>query len=1323
MSEIATLGLKVDATEVTAATRALNGLAAAAAPVQRNTDNLAKSAQRARDAYGRFVNATDDSAAASGRAAAAAGRAATANDNSSRSAQRGATQYDKLAKVLTEAEKALAKYHATAGKSSAPINGATKASENLAKSVGLARHELINLQRQAQDVVVSLQGGQGLFTVLLQQGTQIGDIFGTSKGTLRGFGQQVLGMITPARALGLGIAALGAAAYGAWQHWKGFALQLDDTARAAGTTSREMNKLYGAASAKGIERDDFFDGMAKFSSQVYQAKNGMGDLAVVLRANGMRAQEFGGHMEAAAELIKNAGSDQQRLVLLQQMGLPATMQWVRFLSQGADGLRRAKGEMSDLAKGHDDLVRKQREMDEAWSSFWTKFGQGFRNFFVNIVTGIRDIGTELSKAYNKGLPPQGTRLRIDGPANEPEGGKGGTTVDPAVLAANIAKMQQRIGLLGQMATVEQQVLAVQLQVQAARLAGIQISDREAAALQQLAREQALGITAIKQQTDAYTIQTGAMGKAVGDAAAYVIVQNAIADAIRRRAPLNAAQIKQLEAEAAALRLVVQHNAELAATKRAQFDVDTAFLSPEELRIAQEMQNIFGDQWKANMNSALADMMRFADTLRTIKSVASNAFNEFVSGLQQGKSLMASMRDALNSLGKKLVEIGSTKLFEAGFDALSGMLKGAGFGASLIAASTTAAAQLTAAGATAGAELAAGGTMAGAAITTGSATGAATQTAGGVTTGASVAAGGVTAGAALTAGGTAAGTALWGPIAALAAVVAGIGMSLFGGSGDKRRQAVIDQYNRDVSVVDRTFAATYDSGSRYDEMVLLERKFENERIQEMIRGGQGMAALIEAQNAERLKFERDWAEKSLKQRLEYEDRIFAATNDTSTLAGALAEHDRYAYRELEDAKRESNENIASLEMALAAERLKIIRDFAAEAAEEESRRAKEAQQERLRQAQEQLQNARAELASAQSALNSAYEAAKQPLDDVISRMTQFRDTFKRLKDSLLLNPSYSPLSAQDQYLEAQRQYRATRALAATGDATALDRLQTDLQAYLDQSRSYNASTEAYYNDFQETQADLASMDDALSRIQSDAQQQLAVLNQQVSGLIAINSSVMSVEQAINNLTLAQQNVAAAMANLNNQRDWGSRPLINKMLVEGMEAAGIHYDGNFGENSGFQEWVNSQTQSVQDQIYAIAQSVPQSLIDFYARQSSTPTAPFQPAYASGTNYAVGGLSLVGEQGPELMHVPRGARITPASQTRALFASASNDNSAAVVAVLNTVASRLSKIETAVWGSGNHVRAGVDSLVQKQSQDSAAARQQSRKPNSYGTGQRAA
>ena len=54
---------------------------------------------------------------------------------------------------------------------------ASKATAEFGKQTGLARHELINLGRQAQDVGVSLVSGQSPFMVLVQQGSQIADVF------------------------------------------------------------------------------------------------------------------------------------------------------------------------------------------------------------------------------------------------------------------------------------------------------------------------------------------------------------------------------------------------------------------------------------------------------------------------------------------------------------------------------------------------------------------------------------------------------------------------------------------------------------------------------------------------------------------------------------------------------------------------------------------------------------------------------------------------------------------------------------------------------------------------------------------------------------------------------------------------------------------------------------------------------------------------------------------------------------------------------------------------------------------------------------------
>jgi phage tail tape-measure protein len=41
-----------------------------------------------------------------------------------------------------------------------------------------------------------------------------------------------------------------------------------------------------------------------------------------------------------------------------------------------------------------------------------------------------------------------------------------------------------------------------------------------------------------------------------------------------------------------------------------------------------------------------------------------------------------------------------------------------------------------------------------------------------------------------------------------------------------------------------------------------------------------------------------------------------------------------------------------------------------------------------------------------------------------------------------------------------------------------------------------------------------------------------------------------------------------------------------------------------------------------------------------------------YAKGTNYADGGLSVVGEHGPELLNLPRGSKVSTASQTRGML-----------------------------------------------------------------------
>ena len=72
-------------------------------------------------------------------------------------------------------------------------NTASQSTQKFAQQTGLARHELINLGRQAQDVGVSLASGQSPLTVLFQQGSQIADVFVSSRASVGSFFTQAIG--------------------------------------------------------------------------------------------------------------------------------------------------------------------------------------------------------------------------------------------------------------------------------------------------------------------------------------------------------------------------------------------------------------------------------------------------------------------------------------------------------------------------------------------------------------------------------------------------------------------------------------------------------------------------------------------------------------------------------------------------------------------------------------------------------------------------------------------------------------------------------------------------------------------------------------------------------------------------------------------------------------------------------------------------------------------------------------------------------------------------------------------------------------------------
>lgn len=391
------------------------------------------------------------------------------------------------------------------------------------------------LEAQARATSGGLKQTEGSLKAIGQAAAMAGGPIGGVVGQFAALtsGASRLGIAGAAAALAGGAIVAGARA------WKDYALQIDDVARAAGASRQQLAALQAAASFRGIGRDEWATGMQQFARHVDKAERGMGSLAQLFRANNVQARGFEQHLARAADLIANARSDHHRLQLLAQMGLPSTMQWVRLLEGGSEGLRKARGEAEHLGNlVNDRLVEAARSFDSGWNTTWTNFelyGKG-------AVAGVLESGWRLISslpgtvqrawelATGTGLPAgaQHTGPTMDTAAagrfydafRGHFGVQGGRTRDDEEQKHHWAQEQAGIAILGQLANVQQQVRLQQIAINQARAIGVPITQDSERRILDYARAQALGLVQIEQQTAALKREVDAMRMATGAAAAY-----------------------------------------------------------------------------------------------------------------------------------------------------------------------------------------------------------------------------------------------------------------------------------------------------------------------------------------------------------------------------------------------------------------------------------------------------------------------------------------------------------------------------------------------------------------------------------------------------------------------------------------------------------------------------------------------------------------------------------------------------------------------------------------------------------------------------------
>lgn len=167
--------------------------------------------------------------------------------------------------------------------------------------------------------------------------------------------------------------------------------------------------------------------------------------------------------------------------------------------------------------------------------------------------------------------------------------------------------------------------------------------------------------------------------------------------------------------------------------------------------------------------------------------------------------------------------------------------------------------------------------------------------------------------------------------------------------------------------------------------------------------------------------------------------------------------------------------------------------------------------------------------ARSNLQDAYKAESSALQSTIDKTKTYIQTLKDFQNSQKLGAN-SPLTNQEKYAEARKQYDAVAIAAKAGDAAAQQKFTSIANEFLNASKIINASGQAYTKDFNDVQDMTGSLVDAAINQVDVATASLNALNAQVAGLIEIDKSVMSVTQAITELRLAiEAGKAAGVSN--------------------------------------------------------------------------------------------------------------------------------------------------------------------------------------------------
>ncbi len=187
------------------------------------------------------------------------------------------------------------------------------------------------------------------------------------------------------------------------------ASHLVDTADKIGLSTTALQELGFGFSQAGVEAASFESSMAQFSKRIGEAATRGGKLADILKANGVAIRDANGNIKSSeqllgayADLVKNAASEQEKMLLVTEAFGRGGADMLVGLNDGAKGLLNMKKAAQDAGGVIDEeLLRRAEELGDRWEAAWRRFKVSSQSAILSAVDGIAGLGKALADFENR----------------------------------------------------------------------------------------------------------------------------------------------------------------------------------------------------------------------------------------------------------------------------------------------------------------------------------------------------------------------------------------------------------------------------------------------------------------------------------------------------------------------------------------------------------------------------------------------------------------------------------------------------------------------------------------------------------------------------------------------------------------------------------------------------------------------------------------------------------------------------------------------------------------------------------------------------------